>query len=84
MFDKKRIVFQLLHLQLIDDIPECEIRLFPQVGPFDPIEIPHPVDLEAGYTDDRKEHQRHSKRDDYPNPVGMQQIYAAGQLQITD
>jgi hypothetical protein len=70
MLREKRILAETPHLQLIYGIPESEISLLSQLRPFLRIELSHPVYLEAGDADDRKDHQRRRQLDGPSNPLG--------------
>src|SRR5580704_12919170 len=70
MLCKKGVFAEMLHLQLIYHIPESDIRFFPQLRPLIPIEFPRPIDLEAGDTDKRKDHQRRRQWKYHTNPLG--------------
>src|ERR1700691_1514503 len=68
MLDEERVVPQMLHLQFIAHIPERDIRLLPQIGPLDSIEVSHPVDLEAGNAYDYEDHQQDGQRNNHAKP----------------
>src|SRR5579863_3007730 len=52
MPEEKRVVLQILHLELVDYNPEVDIRFFLQLRPLLRIQHTHPVDLKAGDADD--------------------------------